>query len=114
MFACCSSISCPPPFPPSQEEFRGVAYNCSSGVTAPAISFIRQLLPNTAVVQSRLFADELSRPTPGCAINANAVLDYYQASRPFAQNAAILAGYLGVMHALSFLALLAVARKERR
>ena len=91
-----------------------MAYDCSRGVPPATISFLRQLLPNTAVVQSRLFSDELGRPSPGCAINANAVLDYYQTGRPFAHNAAILAAYLAVMHLLSFLALLAVARRERR
>jgi hypothetical protein len=55
-----------------------VGYNCSAGLGNGTISFMQQLLPNTAVVQSRLFADELARASPDCVVNAEAVLDYYE------------------------------------
>lgn len=55
-----------------------MGYNCSSGLGNGTISFMQALLPNTAVVQSRLFADELTRPSPGCVVSADAVLEYYE------------------------------------
>jgi hypothetical protein len=75
-----ADMPCPLPSPHHllQEEFHGVGYNCSSGLGNGTISFMQALLPNTAVVQSRLFADELTRPSPGCVVSADAVLNYYE------------------------------------
>jgi MFS-type transporter involved in bile tolerance (Atg22 family) len=51
---------------------------------------------------------------PRCLVSNDALLQYMQYSRPFGSSVAILLGYLGVVHVLTFVGMLLLANKEAR
>eukprot|EP00882_Tetradesmus_deserticola_P030598 GHRQ01034440.1.p1 GENE.GHRQ01034440.1~~GHRQ01034440.1.p1 ORF type:complete len:104 (-),score=42.62 GHRQ01034440.1:435-746(-) len=74
-------------------------FNCqSSGLTSPAAVLVA-LLP--VAVRS-------------CIVDTIAVVDYFEFGRPFTTTVGILLGYLGVMHVLTYIAMVLSARKEAR
>ena len=80
-------------------EFGGVKLNCSQGLDPSGLKFLKELLAN---------------PGPDCVTDATAVLDYFRFGRPFKASFGILLGYWIITHTLTFVAMLVVARKERR
>lgn len=55
-----------------------------------------------------------SPPSLSCIVDTVAVVDYFEFGRPFGVTVGILLGYLGIMHALTYLAMVVSARKEAR
>jgi hypothetical protein len=47
-------------------------------------------------------------------VDTVAVVDYFEFGRPFSHTVGILLGYLGIMHGLTYLAMVVSARKEAR
>jgi hypothetical protein len=95
-------------------EFAGVRLPCGGGLDPSGIAFLRQLLPNTRLLGLSSVQRGLARPGPDCVADAGAVLEYLGFSRGFRSTLTILVGYWLVAHVLTYLALLRVARKERR
>ncbi|KIY92062.1 hypothetical protein MNEG_15902 [Monoraphidium neglectum] len=95
-------------------EFAGVRMACSAGVDANGIAFLKELLPNSRLLDMHAVQAALAAPGPDCVTEAGAVLDFFTFNRGFSATLAILVGYWLVTHVLTYLALLLVARKERR
>ncbi|KAI8467922.1 MAG: hypothetical protein J3K34DRAFT_523385 [Monoraphidium minutum] len=95
-------------------EFKGGSYSCAGGLPADVIGYLPSFLPNTTSLQTPLVTRTLTSPGEGCVINLGAVLDYFNIFKPIWMIVVILAGYLGVLHLLTFGAYLLVGRKERR
>jgi hypothetical protein len=57
---------------------------------------------------------QTSCPTRRCTIRNDAILEYYGYKRPFGTSVAILAGHLGVLHVLTYAALVLMANREAR
>jgi hypothetical protein len=53
-------------------------------------------------------------PTRRCTINNDAFLEYMGYERPFGTSVAILAGYLGLLHVLTYAAMVLLANREAR
>jgi hypothetical protein len=49
-----------------------------------------------------------------CIVDTVAVVDYFDFGRPFSHTVGILLGYLGIMHGLTYAAMVISARKEAR
>ncbi|KAL6756257.1 ABC-2 type transporter-domain-containing protein [Haematococcus lacustris] len=98
----------------AQEELRHAAYNCSQGIAPGIVSLLPRLLPNTPALNSPLVSQSLNNPGASCELRGDALLQYFNLTRPFAATLGIMLGYLLVMHILTYLALVLVSRKERR
>jgi hypothetical protein len=94
----------------AQLELRGALYDCSGGLPESVISLLPGLLPNTTLVTSPLVTGQLAQPGEGCVADTSAVLAFLGLSRPIASTAAILLGYLLVVHLATYAALCRVAR----
>jgi hypothetical protein len=100
-------------------EFDGVLLPCTGGGTADGSSvseWIGDALPNTSNQQRRqleAFFGRYSR-AGDCVFDPSSTLAHYDVSRPYWANAGVLIGYLGIMHALTFGAMLITTRRERR
>ena len=95
-------------------EFSGVAHTCGGGLDAEGLAFLRELMPNTRALGLKVVQAGLASPGRGCIADASAVLGYFDFGRTSRATAAILLCYLAICHALTFAAMLLVARRERR
>lgn len=78
------------------------------------LDFLRKLLPNNKLLKSRAAVNMLERPSPDCILDAGPVLTYFDFGRGFYPSFGILVCYWLVTHLLTYAALRAVARKEKR
>lgn len=96
-------------------EFKGMVFACSrDGIADSTIASLRYLLPRTKFLSMPLFVNALRNPDPDCIANANALLRMYDYGRPFQHTFGILLGYLGLMHALTYMWMVIVSRHEQR
>ncbi len=98
----------------STVEFRGVSLPCSGGMDPRGARFLQELLPNSKFLKLKVVQSSLARPGPDCVADADAVLDYFGFSAGFRPTVGILLGYWLVAHVLTFLALVVLAKRERR
>ncbi|GIL43410.1 hypothetical protein Vafri_1186 [Volvox africanus] len=93
-------------------EYRNQFYSCASGFGTPVLATLPSYLPGNPAVS---FAPRiLGDPGPNCAINTNKILIYFGMTEPFWRLAVILAGYLGMLHIITYAALRLTAGRERR
>lgn len=78
------------------------------------VDFLIAAFPNSADAQRNQLRAFMSRADPNCVFDTTAVLRYFNFGRPFWMSVAILGGYLGVCHVLTYIAMLVAARRERR
>jgi hypothetical protein len=96
-------------------EFSGVDYPCATGLfNADMVSLVRALLPGTPALRGPAVLKMLQSPGEGCVIHADAVLTYFNVTRPAAIYLLIMAGHLAFLHVCTYLGLVMLARKERR
>lgn len=100
-------------------EFGDRNFTCSEGVsalgnsteTAQALQFI---LPNTETASNPLVISTLRDPGEDCVLNGEAVNEFFDLDRSYGTTCGILIGYLAVLHVLTFLGLLFLAKKDKR
>ncbi|WIA10023.1 hypothetical protein OEZ85_010235 [Tetradesmus obliquus] len=98
-----------------QIELGGRRFACpAAGLDSQSAAFLTQLLPGAASLLSPSRLQQAVGAQQGCAVDSSAVAAYFGMSRRFGTTIGILLGYLGLMHAATFAALLLVARRERR
>lgn len=99
-------------------EFGGRTFPCpSAGLDAVSAGFFTQLLPGAANLVTPAMLQGLtngSEAAAGCVVNSDAVAQYFGFSRSFGVTLGVLVGYLGVLHVVTFVAMLLIARKEAR
>ena len=96
-------------------EFGGRRYDCSAGLPADLVGAVAGLLPNVPVFRSGYVTRLLADPGAECVVRGDAVMEYFgyqQAS--FGHAVGVLLGYLGVVHLLTYAAVVLAARRERR
>ncbi|WIA12636.1 hypothetical protein OEZ85_006289 [Tetradesmus obliquus] len=79
----------------------------------PAPGSLASITPGQQAVLQQLTQPQ-EGPQTGCVIRNDALLEYMQYGRPFGVSVAILGGYLGVVHLLTYAALVLLARHEAR
>jgi hypothetical protein len=96
-------------------EFVGATFSCSEGVGSDTVSLLQQLMPNTATLRSSAFLRMVEQPGEDCILDPQALVEYFGADsvRDW-MNPVCLLVYLVVLHILTFLGLVLLARKERR
>ena len=95
-------------------EFGGGAFDCSEGVDPASVTFLKQLMPNSKFLGLSAVTNALTNPGPDCIADTDALLEYYQFTRPFTTTVGIMFGYYLITHLFTYCAMVAVARKERR
>jgi hypothetical protein len=95
-------------------QFKGMTLSCSGGMDPKGMHFLKELLPNTKLLSLKAVQNGLTNPGPDCVTDASAVLEYFHFGRGFRATFGILAGYWLTTHLLTYIAMVAVARKERR
>jgi hypothetical protein len=95
-------------------EFGGVKLTCAGGLDPAGVKFLRQLLPKTKLLGLKAVQNGLANPGPDCVADASAVLDYFSFGRSYNATLGIMIGYWLITHLLTYTAMVAVARKERR
>jgi hypothetical protein len=95
-------------------EFGGVSYKCDQGLDAAGINFLRTLLPKSRFLTMPIVVNGLSHPGADCVADADAVLNYYGFVRPFRYTFGILFSYLIIVHIITYICMIIVARRERR
>ena len=98
-----------------RNQFSGVVVSCAAGMSPELAGTVQRLMPNTRLLSSPVVRNMLVSPGPDCVLDLESILDYLGVnSSPLWVYIVALVAYLGVVHALSYLALLQLARKERR
>jgi hypothetical protein len=95
-------------------EFGGSRFDCSKGLDATGVTFLKQLLPRSKFLNMSAVNNALMHPGADCVADTNALLEYYQFVRPFKYTVAILLSYWAIVHAATYTTMVVVARKERR
>jgi hypothetical protein len=95
-------------------ELEGATLSCASGIAPDLVGTLQALLPATPLLRSSAVTRMAAAPGKGCVVNLDAVLDYFDVRHSAVVYIAILMLYLGVMHVLTYGALLLLAKKERR
>jgi hypothetical protein len=95
-------------------EFSGVKVTCSGGMDPAGITFLKELLPNTKLLNLKVVQNGLMNPGKDCVADASAVLDYFDFGRSYKATLGIMIGYWLITHVLTYIAMVLVARKERR
>lgn len=95
-------------------EFQGMSYRCNQGLSDASIASLKMLLPKTKFLSMPLFVNGLKNPGTDCIADANAVLNMYDYNRPFQVTFGILLGYLGLLHILTYVWMVIMARHEQR
>lgn len=95
-------------------EFGGVMYKCDQGLDQANISFLRTLLPKSRFLTMPIVVNGLSHPGADCVADSDAVLKYYGFVRPFRYTFGILFSYLIIVHMITYMCMIIVARRERR
>jgi hypothetical protein len=98
----------------SRAEFGGAAFDCSGGVDAASVTFLRELLPNSKLMSSSAVTNALTNPGRDCVARTDALLEYHGFTRAFPDTVGILFFYWVVTHACTYAAMVLVSRKERR
>lgn len=98
----------------STAQYKNGTFSCGSGFGSNTIEYLPRMLPNTGALQLPFVQNIMRNPGPDCAVDTDKVLEYFNVTLPSWQVAVILLGYLLLMHLLTFLAFVVVARKERR
>ena len=94
-------------------EFSGVNYNCSGGLDPTMMGLLRNTVSSAQLNRGlALYASQ--GPDPTCVVHADGLLAYFGFSRPFGATFGILLGYLAIVHVMTYLAMIFVARRERR
>ncbi|KAG1665475.1 hypothetical protein FOA52_007607 [Chlamydomonas sp. UWO 241] len=93
----------------------GVDYSCADGLASQQVVSvdIPMLLPNNQILRSPAVQRLITEPGPECAISGSSILEYFDATQPSWLLFTCLAAYLLIMHALSFVALLASRRHHK-
>jgi len=95
-------------------EFGGVKYKCDQGLDQESINFLRTLLPKSRFLTMPLVVNGLAHPGADCIADSDAVLQYYGFVRPFRYTFGILFSYLIIVHIITYVCMIIVARRERR
>jgi len=98
-----------------QKEFEGVTFPCATSQGSSTTTLMQQLLPKTSILRTSAFTNIVDRPSASCILDPSALMDYFGVDNtPIWVNFTALAGYLLVLHVMTYLGLLLLARKERR
>jgi hypothetical protein len=97
-----------------KNQFEGTYVSCAAGLNPSLLSMLRRLMPTSALIRSPVAARALTQPGPDCVLDLGAVLEYFDVRQPMWVYGLSLAAYLLILHGLTFWALMALARKERR
>jgi hypothetical protein len=95
-------------------EFGNMTYACDKGLDSGSLTMLKTMLPGNRFLNMPVVQRGLESPGADCIADTNAVLRYYGFDRSFGKTFGILLGYLTVCHVLTYLAMIFVARKERR
>jgi len=95
-------------------EFGDARFDCSAGVDPAGVTFLKQLMPNSRVLNLSAVTNALTHPGPDCVADTNALLHYHQFIRPFERTVGILFSYWVICHIFTYLVMVRVARKEQR
>jgi len=95
-------------------QFDGVKLTCSGGLDPAGLKFLKELLPNTRLLNLKVVQNGMANPGPDCVADASAVLDYFNFGRSFNATLGIMLGYWLITHMLTYLSMVVVGRKERR
>ena len=98
----------------SQIEFGGATFDCSKGVDPTGVTFLKQLMPNSRFLSMSAVTNALVSPGKDCVADTDALLHYYNFTRPFGTTFGVLLLYWGVTHVATYAAMSLVARRERR
>lgn len=98
----------------SRIEFGNAQFDCSAGIDAAGVTFLKQLMPNSKFLNLSAVTNALVHPGPDCVADTNALLNYYEFQRPFRYTVAILFSYWIITHICTYCVMVLVARKERR
>uniref|UniRef100_A0A383VRM2 ABC transporter domain-containing protein n=1 Tax=Tetradesmus obliquus TaxID=3088 RepID=A0A383VRM2_TETOB len=95
-------------------EFGNMTYACDKGLDSASLTMLKTMLPGNRFLNMPVVQRGLESPGADCIADTNAVLHYYGFDRTFGKTFGILLGYLTVCHVLTYMAMIFVARKERR
>ena len=95
-------------------EFGGARFDCSAGIDASSVTFLKQLLPNSKALGMGAVTNFLLHPGADCVADTDAMLRYYKFHREFYETVYSLASTYAGTHVLTFIVLVLVARSERR
>lgn len=92
-------------------QFKGFDYKCTGALSEDNIAFIQDFVPS---ISQRLNVVVSSLNQPNCILRPEATFAYFGFSRPFSTTISILIGYWLATHLATFIAILVLARRERR
>jgi hypothetical protein len=95
-------------------EFQGASASCAAGLAPDLIATLKALVPTAPASRVQLAVRTLEKPGPDCRMDFDAVLGYFDLEWATWGYVTALLVYLIIVHAASYLALLLLARKERR
>ncbi|KIY94572.1 hypothetical protein MNEG_13389 [Monoraphidium neglectum] len=95
-------------------EFGGAAFDCSRGIDASGVTFLKQLLPHSRFLDMSSVTAALMHPGDDCVADTDALLRFYRFERSFKDTAITLSAYYACTHVCTFLIMLMVGRRERR
>lgn len=98
----------------SQIEFGGARFDCSKGIDPTGVTFLKQLMPNSKFLSMSAVTNALVNPGKDCVADTDALLHYYNFTRPFGATFGVLLLYWAAVHAATYAAMVLVARRERR
>ncbi len=97
-----------------RNQFQDTAFSCADGLNPSLVKTMQQLMPSSALLRSSAVERMLLRPGDDCVMDMNAVTSYFGINQEVWVYALALVAYLMVVHAMTFVGLLMLARKERR
>jgi len=104
-----------------QLEFSDRTFDCSQGIAflgANSTELLTNIFPNVQesqpAVVSPLVTGVLEDPGEDCIVNGGTINDFFDLDKPYWLSFGILAGYLGVLHTLTFMGLSYLAKKDKR
>jgi hypothetical protein len=96
-------------------EMAGQEFDCSGGLPQDMVTAVGDLLPTVNLFRSDYVQNLLRNPGPDCKIYGDQMMEYFGFSGSSTGKVfGIVLGYLGVVHLLTYVAVVVVTRKERR
>ena len=96
-------------------EFTGATFSCAQGVGSETVTLMQQLMPNSPMLRSSAFIRTVEQPGENCILDPQALVEYFGATEVKDwMNPVCLLVYLVVLHVVTYLGLVLLARKERR
>lgn len=85
-----------------------------TGAATNATELLYTAFPNSRDNIDLLLSLSTVTDNSDCVFVGDSILDYFKITRPFGQTAGILVAYLLVLHCLTYLALIFLAKKDKR